>query len=361
MSALVLALAFQAAANADLVHGGTDALFAPARAADHVATIVATDGGRTRSIALMRHGDWVRQDKDENGVGSTSYSNIATNTWVLISRASDGRLYLQAQREAPGLSNTYRRTRTPDHETLLGEQCSVSSYRSLVSERPHGGGPTWLSCVTADGVELAARVLSYGGRVMSSSQMTNVERRRVSQDAVTPPRDLMRWSAWVPAILNDGPNDEVVLQLEGGSDTNRMVIRRLGGLRYEDRRSRLRRAVTVDGGGVSLHFDAGPFGRHLNVWRAGRDRREPEMRPAPLNRSEQILGQTCEWLDMSPGRQDAGQSECRTANGVTLAVTHWSRGSSETFRAIAVTRGGVTPQDVTPPRDVFTWVSAPDG
>jgi len=41
---------------------------------------------------------------------------------------------------------------------------------------------------------------------------------------------------------------------------------------------------------------------------------------ASLGKSETILGETCEWFDLMPGVQDAGNRQCLTPDGLPLKL-----------------------------------------
>lgn len=72
------------------------------------------------------------------------------------------------------------------------------------------------------------------------------------------------------------------------------------------------------------------------------------MQPKDLARTETVLGESCRWFDMTPGRQDAGRSACLTNDGIVLKEESSSWGSRWTWTAIRLTRRAISLDEIKP-------------
>ena len=61
-----------------------------------------------------------------------------------------------------------------------------------------------------------------------------------------------------------------------------------------------------------------------------------------------ILGETCQWWDVSPYTADGGQVECRTADGIALQILYIRRSDAKTSTAVRLARRPVRLSEILP-------------
>jgi hypothetical protein len=76
--------------------------------------------------------------------------------------------------------------------------------------------------------------------------------------------------------------------------------------------------------------------------------------PPTDGRIEIILGERCQWFNMTPGMMDAGLSQCSTPDGIVLNELNWSRSSEQRLVAVRVQRRTVALSEVIPPEVILT-------
>ncbi|HEV2817541.1 MAG TPA: hypothetical protein VGW40_10035 [Allosphingosinicella sp.] len=163
---------------------------------DHVAVVIVDPGhgpaAREQRREIARSGSWMREV-----AGSTvSHHDFATGTSVTRWRddASGNRGFSISRHASDDSYHLYRRVRTEERDHALGEDCTV--WRSeRVSAQPNQE-PRYLTCETADGIQLWSRTVSQCGSELGSSHTVSFARRPVSTAEVRPPRHLLRWRSW---------------------------------------------------------------------------------------------------------------------------------------------------------------------
>lgn len=329
-----------------------EAPFMAPRAVDHFVAMTSESG---EEIVVARSGAWQREDRLSHGFRTTVYSNVATGVSVRIDYERNGRVRtLHAYRLGPdGLDHAfenfgYRRTRTRERDTALGETCSI--WRAELDDPPPRDREIVEGCTTRDGVDLWRRMIMPEGDLHGyhSVRATSVERRPVSVAEAHPPRELLDATAWRdgPAEAGETPNNEV--RLDGMDEAaglyGEMIIRRRAGWTY---RSTVGRVISLeyDFGGPFYSYAISSDGRlsHLFISRSDRPN-------ASLNRSETVLGETCTWFGA-----DLRNAECRTRDGAILAVRHSAAEHTAHWTATSVRRGGVAGADMQPPPEAAAW------
>ena len=191
-----------------------------------------------------------------------------------------------------------------------------------------------------------------------------MRRRRRPLEPGDVPSDLLSLSRWLraPAASADvgaSADYEIVLQVDytppGMAPAIRTMRRHGDWLYIEEMAGGIRRnlKITSQSARFSMHFFA-EYYSSLESLLLHRLPAEPTQLPASmvpkdLNRSEQILGETCEWFDVEPGVTDGGLEECRTPDGILLKSNAWGWGSQQIFTAVRLSRRPVRLQEVMPP------------
>ena len=367
---------------AGFIAGGCEEAFAHtpfeprADAPDHVVTMMGTDGVQTVQSRIVTHrGEWTRVETEQDGRRRTQYfkRNEATTVRIYHGRADEYFLITVILGPERLSLWDYEPTRTTERKTLLGESCTV--WEVLRPRHPSGVllKLTRLSCVTDDGVELWYQVAS-GSHLYSSAEAIRIERRAVSLADAQPPRNLLAldwWSEPPSAAEAGSPEFEVVMHSSGDDSAPRAtrVVRQRGGWRYTEdmaggsTRGRLTINNAARGLGLRLEIDGTSAPKQLLLSRAPSP--DPArsvvrmMTPQAQGKRESVLGETCEWFDMTPGMADAGRAACRTRDGISLKETSWSRSlPNTTFSAVQFVRRPVALSEVMPPASVLdpkTW------
>lgn len=359
------------------IHDGAS-LDIPAEAVDHVVTMQAVkrdgtvdptsrtvwrSGSRHRTEAAYEKGTW------------TTYLDLAIPVRLSIGRDASGSLRTLDIRRASGAESAptpkfYRRIRTGERDRLLGETCEV--WRIVELEPPgHVGGLDLRTCVTTDGIVLWHRLIGSDGTAYDWQIATSLQRRPLTADEVSPPRDVLDWASWEraapPRAVVSGnraksSNHEVLYR-----DTMRdwgatRSLRVFGSWRRETvMRTRGRSEESIGNGRLRMDYredeDGRPLTLSLSIYDAppaGEDDDPSGQRtPEP---EEHILGETCRWSNRTPG-VDHPSYECRAVDGVPLARREMSRGAINHQEATKVTRNRTTLADVTPPARIFDWAA----
>jgi hypothetical protein len=338
-----------------LRHTPPDDPLMTAQAVDHVVTMFEGSGDRDRTI-VSRSGDWQREERERSGSRWTFYSNIATGVSIYLDHDDDGRIsYLHARRfGARNVDQNYehtgfKRTPTGQRETLLGETCEV--WRAELDDPPPRDKGIVEGCLTADGVELWRRTLMPDGSSSSARRAVSVERRPVGAEARPPSSlfDLRRWAGRRPAP-DARPNNEVRMT---GSDVaagleGELILRRRDGWTYSEWPGRLIE-LSLDFGGPRFQYEIDSDGRLLSLSIHAGELRAPARAP-PQNRTMRLLGEACQWFGIR------GNSECRTHDGVILALRGWDGYHGSDWTATSVRRGGVSVEDMQPPAEAAAWL-----
>jgi hypothetical protein len=338
--------------------------FAPlANQPDYVVTMIASDyGKKTIARKVTHHGDWTRVDEVRGSHPTTEY--ISANGTANV-RIYGGRSVISFLRGSePNYSDTDREARnTGERQTHLGENCTVWDVWRKKRERT-GYNLSHLSCITGDGIELWQSSVGDVGP-NGSAEATYVERRPVTLEEARPPRALLTLDCWDQNTPTPTTSDhETIMELSGNSvetAKSMRITRRLGPWQYlEETISDVRRKleITHDSNLMRLEYASGTPER-LTIMRLDpepADATAPaslQPRPADMNRSETILGETCRWFDMMPGMADASRSACLANDGIVLKDERHGRSAGETWTAVRVTRRPVSLDEIKPPTELL--------
>jgi hypothetical protein len=321
---------------------------------DHIVIMVEHAGHpqeeRTRTV--MHRGMWSRVET-AGARPTIGYFTDGEAIAVRVDRAPPGPVGTASfvRNGLAGLWDTTPRN-TGQRQTVLGETCSV--WETL---RARDVPLAKLSCVTDDGIELSYKWVSK--YVQSSGEAVRVERRPLADADVQPPRDLFTWSWWTAGQPTSEPatagfDYETVMRQPNGDGVR--VTRRHGPWSHVDEsETRMRRSVVVTSPGLRLQYWELRDGARQEMTILRLPPSAPQQAPSAkaLNQSEKVLGETCDWFDTMPGMADAGQAQCRTADGIVLKESNFGRGYRSELVATRLSRRPVTLDEAMPPAELL--------
>ncbi|MGX9145651.1 hypothetical protein [Mesorhizobium sp. 128a] len=319
-------------------------------------------GVHTRIVT--HHGGWVRVDEMQ----ATTYGNPANQISVTFGGDSQtGYSPVSISRET---STSYERIRgvieTGQTETHGGERCDV---REILRRDPgtRNPGPQWLSCLTADGIEIATRVFVNGSPFLQAT-LVKLERRPVSAEEVALPANLLDVAQWLhfddqPAAtaVEQPPDFAIQMQWRGAV----RVMRRhdpwiYDETSYPDGRRKLSIQNARTGQGLSFSAAKGGAFERLFLCRECRPGGLMSIVPGhgivpeSIGRTESILGEVCEWFDMAPRTFDINFSQCLTRDKIPLEIgIGGAWGAREEFVADEIQRRDLKTEEILPPSDVL--------
>jgi hypothetical protein len=339
---------------------------------DYVGTMIGERGTPKEYVrTVMHHGAWTRVDNKLIFYHTTAHFSPAGPIEIhlhLSARANNEVVSADFVRgDIRSVGWDYEPRAIGERQTLLGETCTVWDVA-------RSGHLVRSSCITDDGIELWSKVVGGYG-ILSSVEATRIERRPVAPDDVRPDdarraRELLAIGPWLrPAATSSdtqaGADYEVVMQLT--SKPNRYTspvrtTRRHGDWTFVDQTGgEAERRLTIENEAarfMMIFTSEGSGSRQRLMLYRLPDELPPPLGGAPkdLNRSEQILGEKCEWFDVEPDSMDAGLDECRTSDGITLKSTTWSgwnNGGEQIFAATHLSRRPLRLDQVMPLPDLF--------
>jgi hypothetical protein len=197
----------------------------------------------------------------------------------------------------------------------------------------------------------------------SHAPYLRAEPRDSGERQTLPPRELLALSWWEqgaaePADAPATPDYETVMEIAGARDGSRIRTTRYHQpWKYvEETVGSVRRSLDVSRAGLGLRFESDATGTQTRLLISKYppiSLAPPPTEPKALNRRDQVLGESCDWFDMWPGSMDAGKSECRTRDGITLKEERYSWGTTTTYTAVRLARRAVGVDEVTPPAAVL--------
>ena len=215
-------------------------------------------------------------------------------------------------------------------------------------------------------------VSGYDGSVDDGIKLVALERRPVSTEEVTPPADLLDVAQWLhfddqlgqgATIAKEPPDFALHMHGEGAVRT----VRGHGAWTYDERSyfdGRRYLVIWNDQTGQQLSFNTlkgGAFERLFmhQKYLPGERIILPGGRvlaglPESTGKKENVLGEPCEWFDMTPNMADGSLHHCLTQDGIPLKIRSGGWGSFENFVADEVKRRDLKTEEILPPADVLT-------
>jgi hypothetical protein len=312
-----------------------------------------------------KRGDLVRVDRIANREGGgpamrvASYHRLGQPSVFSIGRFPDGSLAtLHVMRDPlshpPPLAE---RTFSGASEKHLGESCR--RWQRSVAQ-PSGPAFEQSGCVTDDGVELWWRNANV--HAIFAKAITETPVRSHDVEAPLDLLDFRKWMEGVPPGSHEG--DYEVMLSSINSPTPTKVVRRSGNwlLQHEKRSSSETLTVTNSRAGITLRYNKG-VGDHaqLSITRkvfGHSPRGGTSLRERMAGQDTMILGERCQWRNMTKGVADLSIGECLTKDGVSLAVTRMSHGAVWAMKATKLNRGRIPIESILPPAEIVspaTW------
>ena len=359
-----------------IVRPAFDAVRVPDWAVDHVAVkeVVPLGGPkRTERVVHTRSGHRYKEQLIEPAGRSPSFTDLRTRTHVTFARHEDGRYrHVGIDRPEPrGDYYTYRRQKTGERDQLLGEDCDVWSTRR-VSSREDDLETDWLTCLTADGIELWTKIKWPGrGKMLPEtrdySRTISFERRKVQLSEVLPPTDLLDRSKWA-GMSSDGLGPDPVVnhevRLEGGHydepeiSAKVRVVREQApwSFRLDLRHNGERHWWIVNrASGWMLRARRLPDGSLHSLSTSSFNRAIPREKMVKTGKTKVIAGESCDLVrQAAPGPHDDIE-ECHSADGIILShnSTDTRYGGGDMLTAVAVRRAKLKASELLPPPIFF--------
>jgi len=369
---LSLALAALLATPAELVLPWGAGPAAPS-AADHVAT-VAVDPGyghepREQRYELTRSGTWLREVRG----GAISHRDFASGVSIEYGAGNaPGNWGFSINRHASNEVYRFSRVRTDERDRLLGEECFVWRFERVGATQ---GDLAYLSCETADGIQLWARTLSgQTGHVLASSRTLSFARRPVAAAEVLPPWGRLRWRSWralagpaerAAPPSNRPPDYEVRLAGRGEGAQQAQILRASRGWTYAESRWRHMRSMMIRSIAVAIDYREDSDGRPLSLTVRPISAAERQVVPPPLPEGplappiDRVIGEDCSWAEPRPGPAIVVTSgtnrRCITRDGLPLRIIYGDRGPVTNLTATHIARRPLPMRALEPPRSAFSW------
>lgn len=323
----------------------------------------------TTERRVLFHEGWTQAfDRDQKSL-SITHASPEADVVLRIYGPDEDRFEGMSIKRADVSSDYFkirRITATGRTETRAGETCEW--YDVLRRPETETTGPGYLSCITADGIEVGEQVLYSSKKIMVETSLQALTRRPVTQREVAPKAKWFDVATWLgPMAAEEGKarseHPDFVMTLQG--DRGQLLIwKRRHPWNYQEMRE-LDGSRTIklwdEGTKRGLYFSAAKGGSFQSLHAANPlDPTKPTgyfgygMTPKAQDRRETVLGESCQWFDMTPGMMDASHHHCMTQDDIALKVANgsgWGHGSS--FAAISLMRRLVTREEMLPPAEIL--------
>lgn len=338
-------------------------VFVPDGAVDYVATfreIRAERKGEPRAV-FQRAGS-TRVEIDRPTGKTITFEGRAQPNYVHLGLDASGRYRgLHIKPKDQWSFSAALAVRSDRTQSFLNETCTIWGI-------PHAGASSSMlreSCITDDGIELWHKLISHRGLLISHVEATSVERRPIGDMEILPPADLLDLKSWgvtddVPSGGNRLADFETTLSSTATATESLPILTKTMRRNFpwsltetigaEYRQTKFEHAI------AKLRMEIG--GRtgaflYLHLLRHGPSE-EGEPWGEKLNRSDTVLGETCDWYDPHPRMMDASLHQCRATDGIVLKEIRGSRGSGlSTIEAVEVRREPAMIRSAVPPQEVL--------
>ncbi|EJZ17963.1 hypothetical protein RCCGEPOP_28064 [Rhizobium sp. Pop5] len=336
--------------------------FAPTRdVPDYTASmIVRNTYGEPKEMlrSVVHHKGWTRVESVNGDQTTVSYGNFFDNTVLRMTKTgNEDFTWMSIERTDRSLDLSVKQAKeTGETDNQVGEACN---WRQLI-RTSDAMSPLWFSCLSADGIEVAEKVLFREGKPMSDTQLVRLDRTAVAESEVAPPKRLFDPWFWLKP-LRDYPEPEALVDFEARMVGNWSEVRVLRHYpwRSEERREKggsLKLTIWNELENQGIWIMSSKDGHSLHAARAQLDPQHPyntfqlKTGQVDLKRNGDALGETCSWFDMTPGLSDAGRHECLTPDGISLKInilSGWGHGDS--YTAVEIKRRPVELREMLPP------------
>ncbi len=339
-------------------------VFVPEGAVDYVATfkeINAIRQGEPRTVFQRARSTRLEIDR-RNGKTITFEGRSQPNLVHLTVDASGRYRGLHIKPPDQHSMSAARAVRTDRLQSFLNETCRIWNMPFGID----ANAPMLReSCVTDDGIELWHKLISHRGLLIGHIEATSVERRTVGDMEMLPPADLLNLKSWgvtddAPSIGKTPTDFEIILRpianaSEPAPNLTKTVRRSFPWSRTETTTTEYRR-LEFDHAAAKLRLEIGGFPdafRYLHILRYDSSW-DGETVGEKLNRTETVLGESCDWYDRHPRMMDASLHQCRASDGIVLKEISGSRGRDvPTIEAVQVRRAPASIAGAAPPDEVL--------
>jgi hypothetical protein len=346
--------------------------FATRDVPDYSASMVESDfdrEGETLHSTVVHHGGWTRIERSRPGSISICLGNFFANVKMCASGEGDFER-LDASDVAPAYDYdaiTGSR-KTEDTDIQAGERCTWWEVIRKTSSTWHG--PSWLSCLTDDGIEVGTKVLDYDNKPERETRLLTLVRRPVAEAEVNPPARLFDPGFWLKPRREYPDKPAAAADFEvtmSGNNSQKRVLRhypwRFEEIRDDNGSIRLTVWNELENQGMFIRIST--VQHQLYALRSPLDPKHPHSffdqrtGQVDLKRYDEILGERCTWFDLMPNVADVGNEQCLTADGVPLRdvrTSGWGYGANHT--AVSVRRRPVDLKEMFPAPELLdptTW------
>ncbi|MBB3393238.1 hypothetical protein FHT82_006031 [Rhizobium sp. BK275] len=318
------------------------------------------------TVTITHHDGMFLSETLRDGTKSIGFGPASNDPVLRWSRQADGQitfLELLLRDRKPDAAKTETPQPLAEVSTVAGERCR---WRETASKSPSPG--TFIAreqtCVTDDGIVIETRLLAPNDVPIYHTRLTSLDRRAIAPAEIDPPSEILTAEFWLRPIRSHNadpsqPDFDITLETVSGS-----TIRLLRHYPWHYREQR-------DGGGsVSIKIWNRLEAQGISYRQAGGHRRLTAARPTDdgsasfkfdettgkisLGKAEAVLGESCEWFDLMPGVQDAGNRECLTRDGLPLKLDISGMNLALPYTATSFRRRAVALSEMRLPAEAFS-------
>lgn len=263
----------------------------------------------------------------------------------------------------PDLPNDGTPRPTGNVSTISGERCA---WRETVDNRipPEASLVQEQNCITDDGIVLETKLLASDEVPIYHSRLANLTRRPVTLSEIEPPSEIMAPEFWLRPIRShdaDPSKPDFDITLERAGHSTIRLLRHYPWNAWErhvpDGPVSIRIWNELDDQGIS-YFRADGYRRLTAERVTGGNARAFHLDDASgkvaLDRTEAVLGETCEWFDIMPRMQEVGDRQCLTRDGLPLKLEIDGTKATFTYTATSLRRSPVDLSEMQLPPDAFS-------
>lgn len=319
--------------------------------------------------SVLHHRGWTKVEEVRPAVTTISYGNYFDNDLILWIAKGD-------EAEDFGTAIVLKFTppevrETGDVAIQSGEVCTWRELVQTVQEEEGVKKLPWRSCLSSDGIEVAAKESFSEILDANGIELVKLERRPVSESEIRPPKRIFEPAFWLKPLRDYSvkPADRVDFEARMVTAGDRSQIRLLRHYpwRLEERRNsdgtvRFKVWNELEDQGIAVtsgdqyRFEARRSPRAPKYPYTNFDKTVARI---DLKRNDVHLGETCTWFELTsdplnPAVKNVGKTECVTPDGVPLKFTGLdASGASESFTAVEVKRRPVDLKEMLPPPELI--------
>ena len=335
---------------------------------DYVAVMQALDKDEVQidpTVTIIHHDGMFLSETRRDDRTSIGFGPDRNEPMLRWSRQADGEvtlleLFLGSRK--PDLPNAGTPRSTGNVSTISGERCAwretvdnpISPATSLVREQ---------NCVTDDGIVIETKLLTPDEVPIYHTRLASLTRRPVALSEIEPPPEIMAPEFWLRPIRShdaDPSKPDFDITLERAGHPTIRLLRHYPWNAWErhvpDGPVSIRIWNELDDQGIS-YFQASGYRRLTAERVTGGNARAFDFNDASgkvaLDRTETILGETCQWFDIMPGMQEVGNRQCLTRDGLPLKLDMGGTNATLPYTATSLRRRPVDLSEMQLPPDAF--------